>query len=235
LLGDYYKEGENRNQALLFPPSIDDYVDQDNNVRAIESYVELLDLGDLGFQDTRKSSRADGQKAYHPKLLLKIYIYGYINKIRSSRALERESRRNIELMWLTQGLTPTYRTISEFRAQNAQGLKSVFKEFVLLCKHIDLIGDGIKAVDGAFLRANASKNRLLSQRTIKEDVIEVEKDIQEYLSQLEYSDRTQCSKQLPINKLPKDLYQLKRKQEKLKESLALLESKHRTQYNPKVQ
>ena len=117
-MSQYYKQGQDRNQALLFPPSINDYVDKDNNVRAIDMYVDILNIKELKFTDTRKSNKLDGQKAYSPTLLLKIYIYGYINKIRSSRMLERECKRNIEMIWLTQGLTPTYRTISEFRASN---------------------------------------------------------------------------------------------------------------------
>jgi transposase len=124
-----YKQGQDRNQQLLFPPSIDDYVDNDNSVRAIDAYVQILDINKLGFDNTRKSNRVDGQKAYSPKLLLKIYIYGYLNKVRSSRALEKECKRNIELMWLTQGLTPTYHTISDFRKNNPKALKQVFKEF----------------------------------------------------------------------------------------------------------
>ncbi|MEA3554819.1 MAG: transposase [Campylobacterota bacterium] len=107
-----YKQGQDRIQPLLFPPSIDDYVSEDNPVRVIESYVDILDLKELGFEDTRKSNSNNGQKAYSPSLLLKIYIYGYINKIRSSRMLERECKRNIELIWLTSNLTPSYHTIA---------------------------------------------------------------------------------------------------------------------------
>lgn len=110
---DIYKQGQDRNQQLLFPPSIDDYVDENNSVRAIDTYVDLLDLTSLRFKNTRQSDRADGQKTYSPKLLLKIYIYGYINKIRSSRALEKECKRNIELMWLCEGLAPSYHTIAD--------------------------------------------------------------------------------------------------------------------------
>jgi transposase len=159
-MNELYKQGLNRNQQLLFPPSIDDYVDENNSVRAIDAYVELLDLNQLQFSNTRKSNRVDGQKAYSPKLLLKIYIYGYLNKIRSSRALEKECKRNLELIWLTQELKPSNHTIADFRKNNPKALKQVFKEFVLLCKNIDLIGDGLKAVDGAFLKANASKKSI---------------------------------------------------------------------------
>jgi len=138
-VSDYYKEGLNRKQQLLLPPSLEEYVSEENPVRAIDAYVGLLNWSELGFADTRKSSRSDGQKAYHPTLLLKIYLYGYLNRVRSSRALERECGRNIELMWLTEGLNPTYKTIADFRKNNPKALKEVFKEFVLLCKNIDLI------------------------------------------------------------------------------------------------
>jgi len=229
-MNELYKQGLNRNQQLLFPPSIDDYVDDGNSVRAIESYVEILDLNKLHFNNTRKSDRTDGQKAYSPKLLLKIYIYGYLNKIRSSRALEKECKRNLELIWLTQDLKPTYRTISEFRAKNPKALKQVFKEFVLLCKNIDLIGNGLKAVDGAFLRANASKNQLIMKKTLDKDLVKVETEIEEYLKALEYSDQDRQPSNI-IDKLPKDLRKLKHKQEELSSNLKLLQEMDRTQYN----
>jgi transposase len=225
-----YKEGLHRNQQLMFPPSIDDYVDEDNVVRAIDSYVELLDFKKLQFSNTRKSNRDDGQKAYSPKLLLKIYIYGYLNKIRSSRMLEKECKRNIELMWLTQSLTPSYHTIADFRKDNPKALKQVFKEFVLLCKSVDLIGDGIKAVDGAFLRANASKNTLTVKSTLSKDLSKIEKNITEYLQSLEYSDK----EKQPLNialKLPKDLRKLKYHKEELSKNLQFLEKMGKTQHN----
>ena len=185
-----YKQGLNRKQQLLFPPSIDEYVDENNTVRAIDDYVSSLDLKRLGFSDTSKS--ISGQKSYSPQLLLKIYIYGYLNKIRSSRNLEKENNRNIELMWLTSGLKPTYKTIADFRKNNPKALKQVFKEFILLCKGIGLIGSEIVGLDGAFLRANASKNTLIMKRTIEEDIKKAEEATQEYFTALEYSDEEIC-------------------------------------------
>lgn len=229
-MSELYKPGLNRNQQLLFPPSIDDYVDEDNSVRAIEAYVELLDLTKLKFSNTRKSDRVDGQKAYSPKLLLKIYIYGYLNKIRSSRALEKECRRNLELIWLTQDLKPSYHTIADFRKNNPKALKQVFKEFVLLCKNIDLIGNGLKAVDGAFLRANASKNQLIMKKTLDKELSKIEQEIEKYLKTLEYSDQEKQSSNI-INKLPKDLRKLKYQQEEVSKNLELLEKMGKTQYN----
>ena len=163
-------------------------MDEDNPVRAIDAYVQLLDWSELGFVDTRKSSRVDGQKAYHPTLLLKIYLYGYLNKIRSSRALEKECGRNIELMWLTEGLKPSYKTIADFRKENPKALKNVFREFVLLCKNIDLIEGRLVAIDGAFLRANASKNQLIMKKGALRELQKVETEIEEYFTTLEYSD-----------------------------------------------
>jgi transposase len=149
-VSNIYKEGENRKQQMFFPPSIDEYVSQDNPVRVIDDYVELLDMVELGFTKSALNS-ADGQPAYHPKLLLKIYIYGYLNKIRSSRKLELEIKRNIEMMWLCSNLKPSNKTISNFRKENAKPLKKVFREFVLLCKNIDLITGEIVAIGGEIL------------------------------------------------------------------------------------
>ncbi len=187
-MDDFYKEGQNRKQQLLFPPSLDEYVSEENPVRAIDTYVSLVEWSALGFTDTRKSSRSDGQKAYHPTLLLKIYLYGYLNKIRSSRGLERECGRNIELMWLTEGLKPSYKTIADFRKNNPKALKEVFREFVLLCKNIDLIEGSVVAVDGAFLRANASKNQLIMKKGALRELEKVEHEIAEYFNALDASD-----------------------------------------------
>ena len=133
-----YKEGINRNQQQFFPPSLDEYVDENNTVRAIDLYVEQLKFKELGFDDT--STSLEGQKSFSPQLLLKIYIYGYLNKIRSSRMLERENSRNIELMWLTTGLKPTYKTISDFRKNNPKALKEVkanIDEYLTALKYSD--------------------------------------------------------------------------------------------------
>lgn len=229
-MSDYYKEGLNRKQQLLLPPSLDDYVTEDNPVRAVDAYAELLDWSELGFSDTRKSDRADGQKAYHPRLFLKIYIYGYLNKIRSSRTLEKEIKRNIELMWLTEGLTPSYKTIADFRKENPKALKQLFKEFVLMCKEIDLIEGRVVAIDGAFLRANASKNQLIMKKGAARDLKKVEKSIEEYFTALEYSD-SEPSSSSPVAKPPRDLEKLQTRKQKLESDIALLETMKKEQYN----
>lgn len=243
-MSSIYKQGESRNQQLLFPPSIDDYVDSNNTVRAIDAYVDILDLSSLKFSyiaskssnthKKYKTNNNDGAKGYNPSLLLKIYIYGYLNKIRSSRNLEKECKRNIELIWLCSGLTPAYHTISDFRKNNPKGLKQVFKEFVLLCKNINLIGNGLKAVDGAFLRANASKNTLILKKNITKDLLKIEKDISKYLDSLDVNDKEKqitLLSQKNIKELPKEIRYLKHKQKELFCNLKLLEKTNKTQHN----
>jgi len=229
-MSDMYKEGLNRKQQQLFPPSLDDYIGKDNSARAIDAYVDVLNLGDLGFSNTRRSNRADGQKAYNPKVLLKIYIYGYLNKIRSSRALEKENSRNIELMWLTSGLKPTYKTIANFRKDNPKALKQVFKEFVLLCKGLGLIGGQLIGLDGAFLRANASKNQLIMKRSAQESLKKAEEAIEEYFTTLDYSDTEDTLSKLSIN-VPHNITKLQKKKEKSQADLNLLKKLNKTQYN----
>ena len=228
-MSNNYKQGLNRKQQLLFPPSLDEYVDENNPVRVIDSYVDILNLSELGFKNLSKST-TDGQPAFHPKLLIKMYIYSYINKIRSSRAIEKECKRNIELMWLTQGLTPSYKTISNFRKDNYKALKQLFNEFVLLCKNIDLIDGSLVAVDGAFLRANASKNKLIMKKTLQKDLIVIDTQISEYLKTLDYSDKERQPLNI-ISKLPKDLRKLKYKKEELSDNLKLLDDLGKTQHN----
>ena len=205
-----YKQGLDRNQQLIFPPSLDELVDENNIARAIEEYVEILNISELNIK-TKKSLISDGQPAFHPKLLLKIYIYGYLNKIRSSRKLENEIKRNIELMWLTQGLTPSYKTIANFRKDNPKALQTIFKEFSILLKDIKLITGNLVGVDGAFLRANASKNTLIMKKTVKADIKKIDDEIKSYMTLLEATDKEDKSNSINISK--EDIKNLKAKKE----------------------
>jgi len=228
-MSNIYKQSLNRKQQQFFPPSIDEYVSDDNPVRAIEDYVELLDMVALDFTKASLLSK-DGQPAYHPKLLLKIYIYGYLNKIRSSRKLENEIKRNVEMMWLCGGLTPSYKTIANFRKENSKPLKKVFREFVLLCKELELITGELVALDGVFLRANASKNQLISKKSVVQDLKEIDEKIDSYLKTMAFEDsEAKRDKNLkpPIEKLSK----MKKRKSKLDKDLALLEEMGVTQYN----
>jgi len=223
-----YKEGLDRKQQLIFPPSLDELVEDNNIARAIEEYVEVLNISELNIH-TKKSLIADGQPAFHPKLLLKIYIYGYLNKIRSSRKLESEIKRNIELMWLTQGLIPSYKTIANFRKDNPIALQTIFKEFSLLLKHLKLITGDLVAVDGAYLRANASKNTLIMKKTVQNDIYKINKDIKNYMTILETTDKENSEINLNISK--EDIDNLQDKKQRFQKDLDLLESLGKEQHN----
>src|ERR1700690_790713 len=131
-----FVEGEDRRQSLLLPETLDDYVTEDNPVRVVEVFIEELDLGALGFEGVRPA--ATGRPAYHPSTLLKIYLYGYLNRIQSSRRLEREAQRNIELMWLTGRLAPDFKTIANFRRDNGPAIRAACAHFVVLCRQLGL-------------------------------------------------------------------------------------------------
>jgi transposase len=224
-----YKQGEDRKQALLLPPSLEDYVDKDNSVRAIDAYVDILDTSKLGFY-TKKKNSTDGQPPYSPKLMLKIYIYGYLNRVRSSRRLETEIKRNIEMIWLCSGLTPHYKTIANFRKDHPKALKKVFKEFTLLCHDLDLIEGSLVAVDGAYLRANASKNTLILKGSAKRKLNEIEEQIESYLFLLNTTDKEDSSSPKDL-KIDHDINSLKKRKAKLEKELKLLDDLKRVQYN----
>ena len=149
--------GFGRDQLLLLPEAVDDYVEVDNPVRFIEAFVDGLDLAISGF--ARVEAKATGRPGYAPGDLLKLYIYGYLNRVRSSRRLEREAQRNIEVIWLVRGLKPDFKTIADFRRANCGAFKSVFRQFVLLCRRLDLYGRELLAVDGTRIKAVNNKDR----------------------------------------------------------------------------
>ena len=156
-----YITGKDRKQTSLFPISLEDSIDADNSVRAIDQFVEQLDLKELGF---RLDHIENGPPAYHPSILLKLYIYGYMNRVRSSRQLEKECRRNIEVMWLLESLAPDHNTISNFRKDNAKAIKKVFFATVQIARNFGLIGATLVAGDSTKLRAQNSKKNLPAGR-----------------------------------------------------------------------
>ena len=160
-----YVKGEDRNQITLFPEAIDDYITEDNPVRVIEAFVNSLDMQKLGFQ--KAEPKNIGRPAYDPRDLLKLYLYGYLNRVRSSRRLEAEAGRNLELLWLLRKLKPDFKTIADFRKDNSKALKGVFKQFTLLCKDWDLYSKEVIAVDGSKFRASNSKRNNFNKRKSK--------------------------------------------------------------------
>jgi transposase len=186
-----FKTGFSREQPSLLPPCVDDYVGQDNMVRAIDCYVDTLDLEKLGFM-VPGSDGGPGQPPYHPSDLLKLYLYGYLQRVRSSRALEREAARNLEVIWLIGGLRPRYRTIADFRKDNWAALKAVNREFVLLARKLDLIGGEVVAIDGAFFDGNASKGSIKTRRKIEAHLAAINEEIEAYGAAVEANDAAEA-------------------------------------------
>lgn len=183
-----YKAGQNRSQTTLLPPSIEEYVSQNNPVRAIDAYVQTLDLFSLNFRNTRPGVSA-GQPAYHPGLLTKLYLYGYLNGLRSSRKLEREAARNLEVIWLVGSLRPSYKTIANFRKDNSIALKAINKDFILLCKQLHLFGGDEVAVDGSFFQGDASTDSIYTAKKLEQQLNALDKKIEAYQQQLAAQDR----------------------------------------------
>ena len=189
-LGDGMKrfvEGEDRRQSLLLPDSLDDYVTQDNPVRVVEVFIEELDLGGLGFEGMQPA--ATGRPAYHPSTLLKIYLYGYLNRIQSSRRLEREAQRNIELMWLTGRLAPDFKTIASFRRDNGPAIRAVCAQFVVLCRQLNLFTRAVIAIDGSKFKAVNNRDKNFTVAKVAKRIEQIDANIVRYLAALDRADR----------------------------------------------
>src|SRR5512140_1019306 len=182
-------EGQDRSQVTLLPECLDDYIGQDNSVRVVDVFVEELDLQALGFKGIDPA--ATGRPSYHPAVLLKLYIYGYLNRIQSSRRLEREARRNVELMWLIGRLAPDFKTIADFRHDNGVGIRSACKRFVGLCRDLKLFSQAIVAIDSSKFKAVNSRDRNFTPGKVDKRQEQIEQSIQRYLEALEAADRTQ--------------------------------------------
>jgi transposase len=182
-----FVEGEDRRQGVLLPEYLDDFVAEENQVRVIEAFVDELDLRGLGFEGV--VPEATGRPAYHPATMLKIYVYGYVNQIASSRRLEREGRRNVELMWLTGRLAPDFKTIADFRKDNGAAIRATCRQFVALCRKLNLFTQAMVAIDGSRFKAVNSRDRSFSRGSIKRRMEQVEASIERYLSALETADR----------------------------------------------
>jgi transposase len=183
-------EENDRTQGYLLPESIEEYVTSDNPVRVIDAFIEELDLGQLGFAVLPE---ATGRPGYHPSSLLKIYIYGYLNRIQSSRRLEREAQRNLELMWLTGRLMPDFKTIANFRKDNGDAIRAVCREFVALCRRLDLFSQAIVAIDGSKFKAVNNRDRNFTVNKMKRRLEQIEESVARYLAQLDSADRQETA------------------------------------------
>ena len=209
-----FVEGLDRSQSSLFPARLDEYVGENNPVRAIDIFVDGLDLARLGFGDVQPL--ATGRPGYHPATMLKIYIYGYLNRVQSSRRLERECQRNIELIWLTGQLAPDFKTIADFRKDNGKAIRETCRAFVALCGKLNLLADASVAIDGSKFKAVNARDKNFTEGKMRRRLERIDESIARYLSQLETADRHGDA--VP----PEKITRLKDKVVKLKEEIVRL-------------
>jgi transposase len=209
-----FVEGVDRGQSTLFPALLDDYVAEDNPVRAVDVFVDGLDLDKLGFVGVQPLDT--GRPGYHPRMMLKLYIYGYLNRVPSSRRLERECQRNIELIWLTGQLAPDFKTIADFRKDNGKAIREVCREFVALCRKLGLLSAASVAIDGSKFKAVNARDKNFTEAKMKRRLERIDESIARYFSQLETADRHGDA--VPEAKTTR----LKSKIEKLKEEIVRL-------------
>jgi transposase len=208
-------EGEDRRQVILLPECLDDYVSEDNPVQVVDVFVEELDLHALGFAGVDPA--VTGRPAYHPAVLLKLYIYGYLNRIQSSRRLEREAQRNIELMWLTGRLAPDFKTIADFRRHNGAAIRKVCKQFIVMCRRLNLFSQAIVAIDGSQFKAVNSRDRNVSRGKIDKRQEQIEQSIERYLDALDTADRTHTTDEGRTERLKEKIKKLREQMRQLDE------------------
>jgi transposase len=213
---------------------MEDYVSSDHPVRALDAYVENLNLFSLGYEHTQENEIKSGQPAYPPTVLLKLYLYGYINRITSSRRLEKECFRNLEVLWLMGSLKPSYKTISDFRSKNKRAIRQTHKEFILFCKQLNLFAGECIAVDGSFFKGNASKKSFTTTKGLKRDIAKLDKHILDWQTQLDQQDQQEQGLSSPqtdpdLSKKLAKLEQLQARKVDKEQRLEQLEKAGRTQ------
>ena len=208
-------QGIDRHQATLFPEKLDDYIAQENSVRIVDLFIDSLKLIDLGFTTIPSHT---GRPGYHPSVILKLYVYGYLNRVQSSRRLEREAGRNVELMWLLGRLVPDFKTIANFRKNDTKAIKNVCQEFVLFCKSIGLLDDSSVAIDGSKFKAVNNADRAFSKAKIERRRLKIDESINDYLDEIERADR------LDTEDAKKKKVQLKKRLSKVEKEAKRLEA-----------
>ena len=186
-----YIAGSDRGEVLLLPEALEDYITPENPVRFIDAFVAQLDLAQEGFRHGQLHET--GRPPYDPGDLLRLYLYGYLNRVRSSRGLEREAGRNLEVIWLLRKLRPDFKTIADFRRENAAGIKAVARQFTLLCRKLELFGGELVAIDSTKIKGQNAKGRNYSAAKVEALLAEVEKKVSAYLAELDASDAEEAS------------------------------------------
>jgi transposase len=210
-----FVEGADRRQSTLFPERVEDWIGEDNPVRVIDVFVDELDLAELGFGGVEPE--ATGRPSYHPSVLLKLYIYGYLNRVQSSRRLEREAGRNVEVMWLTGRLAPDHKTIADFRKDSGRAIRQVCARFVSLCRTLGLLTQASVAIDGSKFKAVNNRDKNFTRAKMERRMAQIEESVGRYLQQLDTADR-----QEPSEALKTTTSRLKEKIAKLKEQMQRL-------------
>ena len=210
-------EGTDRGQSTLFPECLEDWIDENNPVRVIDVFVDELDLADLGFDGV--APEVTGRPAYHPSVLLKLYIYGYLNRVQSSRRLEREAGRNVEAMWLTGRLVPDHKTIADFRKDSGGAIRQVCARFVALCRAMGLLTEPSVAIDGSKFKAVNNRDRNFTRAKMDRRMAQIEESVARYLQQLDTADRQEPSEalQAKTSRLKDKIAKLKEQMQHLKE------------------
>lgn len=210
-------EGADRRQATLLPEYLEDWVGEDNPVRVVDAFIDELDLGDLGF--TGVDPKATGRPSYHPTILLKLYVYGYLNYVQSSRRLEREAARNMEVVWLIGRLVPDHKTIADFRRDNGSAIRKVCAQLVLLCRQIGLLAGASVAIDGSKFKAVNNRDRNFTKGKVKRRRAQIEESVDRYLHQLDSADRQEPSlaNQMKTTRLKEKIVTLTKEQQRLKQ------------------
>lgn len=209
-------QGESRTQSTLLPELLDEYISEANPTRVVDVFVDELSLGKLGFGGVDPATT--GRPAYHPAVLLKLYIYGYLNRIQSSRRLEREAGRNVELMWLTGRLTPDHKTIANFRKDNGKAIRAVCRQFVVLCQQLGLFAEVLVAIDGSKFKAVNNRDRNFTNAKLQRRMEEIESSISRYLTELDTADRQEPeTAKAKTERLSDKISALKAQMQKLKE------------------
>ncbi len=219
----HYKEGLDRHQGTFLPPTLDEYVGEENICRVIDAFLNKADLVKMGFKHAKPNPI--GQRSYSPWAMSKLFLYGYLNRVRSSRRLEKETQRNVEVMWLMEGLQPDDKTISNFIKDNLKALKQLSREFVRLCIEFELIGKETEAIDGTKMKANCSKRKYYTSEKAQKALERIDQKIDEYMAMLEENDRKEMQepKSNKENVL-KALKNLKTKREKVEAALSEMEA-----------
>src|SRR5437867_8319444 len=209
-------EGEDRTQVTLLPACLEDYVEAENPVRVVHVFVDGLELDALGFVGVDPA--ATGRPAYHPAVLLKLYIYGYLNRIQSSRRLERETQRNVELMWLTGRLMPDFKTIANFRKDNGPAIRNVCRQCIVLCRRLDLFSQAIVAIDGSKFKAVNNRDKNFTRAKMQRRIAQIQASVERYLTAMDTADRAQPAvAQLKKGQLQDKIAALKDQMQQLKE------------------